>query len=442
MRPFMLLAVSAALLWGVSAAQSSWGPAGCAVMFSQVPVGTNATFWRCPKCNSVTASGFVHCPNCGYTKEQKQVGANAWELRPNDGEYALYKEGVQVGGINPVRMEFRWYDAASNAWGNPCVKNERYSLPLDGTGREAGKCPCEKGCKCDNGKPCEKGSNCACRITPTLPPKQNKANAPSGTCACSECGPNCGCTFNGQCRDQKKQPSALVGAPATACITGCNCDCNGDCKCGTNGPCSGACLCVAKKLVGPVQQKDLKKEPGLMKEHISKHKQYTVNGIPMTEEVAKGLLAGDNKMEDDSNQPWLTIIGTEEERKRVLEDLDKAPELAPWKGKLRVQAYPPDHWAVRPGFKTDGHPTIYVQKASGEDLHRQDGYNGPALMATVLANANLGELRTPKPYDPNKDPNLNSPLADPFAFISAIPMWGWIVIALAVFVFLNKKEAK
>lgn len=110
---------------------------------------------------------------------------------------------------------------------------------------------------------------------------------------------------------------------------------------------------------------------------------------------------------DDSRMTRVTVIGTESERAAVLKDLEQSPELAPYRGKMVVQAYDPSHWHVRDaGFKTDGHPTIYAQQPDGKVLHRQDSYDGPARLAQALR-------RIDSAYDPAKDPDLSKPTVKP-----------------------------
>lgn len=105
-------------------------------------------------------------------------------------------------------------------------------------------------------------------------------------------------------------------------------------------------------------------------------------------------------VQDDSNKDRLVIIGTGEQRQKVMDDLASASELAPFKDTFLVQSYSPDAWAVADaGFVRSGNPTIYCQRPDGRVLHRQDAYTGPALLAMALR-------RTRPDYDPSKDPDL------------------------------------
>lgn len=116
---------------------------------------------------------------------------------------------------------------------------------------------------------------------------------------------------------------------------------------------------------------------------------------------------------DDSSLLSLTIIGPEPARRGVLNDLQSSPLLAPWKDRIKVQDYPPDHWAVKDaGFVTTGQPTIYCQAPDGTVLHRQDEYRGAEALAEVLRKADPA-------YQPQRDPDLNKPLGN-------VPPWLWI----------------
>lgn len=98
--------------------------------------------------------------------------------------------------------------------------------------------------------------------------------------------------------------------------------------------------------------------------------------------------------------------------------------LAPWKERIKVQDYPPDHWAVRDaGFVTSGNPTIYCQAADGTVLHRQDEYRGPDALAEVLRKAD-------PTYRPEKDPDLNKSLSN-------LPPWPCVCCGILLFLLLK-----
>jgi len=152
---------------------------------------------------------------------------------------------------------------------------------------------------------------------------------------------------------------------------------------------------------------------GLDRSRMSEAGKHLLDG----QEVSKAELLqalGKPALPDDSQWLSLTVIGPEAARQKVLSDLQSSPYLAPWKERIKVRDYPPDHWAVRDaGFVTTGNPTIYCQAPDGTVLHRQDVYRGPEALAEVLRKADPA-------YSPERDPDLNKSL-------SSVPPWMWIV---------------
>ncbi len=156
---------------------------------------------------------------------------------------------------------------------------------------------------------------------------------------------------------------------------------------------------------------------------------YRINGRPCSK--LEAYRAIENGLTDDSKLPWLVLVGgTEQERKAVIQDLETHPALEHLKGKIRVQSYPADHWAVKLwGFKSAGRPVIYFQAATGQQLgwtdvinkttgkkervpllakggevlHRQDDYEGgPQALAEALRKADPA-------YRPENDPDRRKP---------------------------------
>jgi len=151
-------------------------------------------------------------------------------------------------------------------------------------------------------------------------------------------------------------------------------------------------------------------------------------------EAANILQAG--SLPDDSGKLRLTVIGTQSDRRRVLEDL-KGP-LAEIAAQCLVQDYPPDHWAVAGvGFYTAGKPTIYVQAPDGKVLHRQDDYDDGAEGFRQA----FERLRRPDPnYRPDKDRDLRRPMG---GFLARLLGWfthpfrvllSWFLAASLVFI--------
>ncbi len=151
---------------------------------------------------------------------------------------------------------------------------------------------------------------------------------------------------------------------------------------------------------------------GLDRTRVNPTGKHLLDGKEVSKEELLQAL-GQPRLPDDSQWPSLTIIGPEMARKKVLSDLRSSPILAPWKERIKVQDYPPDHWAVKDaGFVTAGQPTIYCQAPDGKVLHRQDEYRGPQALAEVLRKADPA-------YQPERDPDLNKSL-------SSVPLWVWL----------------
>jgi len=149
----------------------------------------------------------------------------------------------------------------------------------------------------------------------------------------------------------------------------------------------------------------------------------TLDGREITRsEAAQILQAG--SLHDDSGKLRLTVIGTEADRRRVLDDLKS--RLADIASQCLVQDYSPDHWAVaRAGFYTAGKPTIYVQAPDGKVLHRQDDYTDGAEGLRLA----FEQLRKPDPdYRPDKDPDLRRPVRGLLSRVFEILMYPFRVI--------------
>lgn len=140
---------------------------------------------------------------------------------------------------------------------------------------------------------------------------------------------------------------------------------------------------------------------GVDPEHLGTVERYTINGQEVPEARAFEALESSNLV-DDSKALRVTVIGPTQARARVLADLKGRPELAG----MILKDYAPDAWEVCGlGYITDGNPTVYVQSAAGQVLHRQDEYDGPEPL--------LGAIRKARDYDPKKDPDLRKPEPTP-----------------------------
>lgn len=215
------------------------------------------------------------------------------------------------------------------------------------------------------------------------------------------------------------QPAVAAKNPC-----GCNphCTCDQNCNCAdAPKPCSCCCTCKKKK-----EQANAKIiNYGVDVEKLTAARfGYKINGRQASREEVLDLIQ--NGIPDDRHKLRLTIIGSEEECRRVLDDLEKHPELAACKNLVLVQSYRPTHWAVRDvGFVTTGHPTIYLQAPDGRVLHRQDDYQGGAERLSLA-------IRKADPsYRPDKDPDLTKPAIIPFP-ISFAGWMEWVIVGAAI----------
>lgn len=166
---------------------------------------------------------------------------------------------------------------------------------------------------------------------------------------------------------------------------------------------------------------------------------YRLNGQEVSREQA--IAAIGDPIPDDVGLYRLTLIGSKEDRQRVLADIDNHPGLKSLKSSLLVQGYDPDDSRVsKRGFVTTGKPSIYLMDPSGKVLARNlDGeYQGPDALAYAV-----GEV-IGKPYSPDADKPLpKKPEPAPIAIpktLSDVPTWAWIAGAAAVFLFLQRKS--
>jgi hypothetical protein len=230
---------------------------------------------------------------------------------------------------------------------------------------------------------------------------------------------------------EEKQPDPVVPAEAAkpkkpACDCCPTCGCGDACRCRDGKPCCDGCKCIVKGEALPRWMTH-----GTEPEKIAPSEEYRVGGkVVSRDEAVKALR--DAQLTDDSRKPRLTVIGSPDERKEALAALP-----ADLKEHWLVKEYEPDHWAVKgAGFKTDGHPTVYLQAPDGKVLHRQDD-----------ANNVTGAVRKADPtYDPAKDPDLRKPRAPdrPAAPDDGQhPLTGWVVagfVGLAALLWKGPKQ--
>lgn len=174
-----------------------------------------------------------------------------------------------------------------------------------------------------------------------------------------------------------------------------------------------------------------------IRSHVYSHKGKEVTRKQAFDILEKGLPS-------DKDKPYLTVIGNDEDRNKVLGDLANSPALSTLAKNFRLQDYAPTDWQVKDvGFVVGGKPTIYIQAVDGKVLHRQDVYAGPEKLAEALRKADPNykpdvdpDLTKPKPILPSL-PSLN------FDFLKLVPSYIWAGIAALVAFsfarFTNKK---
>jgi|YNPNPStandDraft_1061719.scaffolds.fasta_scaffold00077_16 hypothetical protein len=188
----------------------------------------------------------------------------------------------------------------------------------------------------------------------------------------------------------------------------------------------------------PVIEQDGVQNFGIVRAGLNgSNERITLDGREITRSEAERILQA-GSLADDSGKLRLTVIGTEADRRRVLQDL-QGP-LRDIAEQCLVQDYPPDHWAVTGvGFYTAGRPTIYIQAPDGSVLHRQDDYNDGAEGLRKAFQC----LRKPNPnYQPDKDRDLRRPAGGLLSWLFALmtnpfrTVLSWILAAGVVFLLI------
>lgn len=173
---------------------------------------------------------------------------------------------------------------------------------------------------------------------------------------------------------------------------------------------------------------------------LGKEPRYRVNGKEVSRQEAIAAIE-DSRIPDDANLIRLTLIGSKEDRQRVMHDLDTHPGLKHLRSNLLVQGYDADDPRVaKRGFVCSGKPSIYLLDPSGKVLARNTDGEYPGAEAFAFA---VGEV-VGKPYTPDADKPLpKKPEPQPIAIpktLSEVPQWAWIAGAAAVFLYLNSRN--
>lgn len=236
--------------------------------------------------------------------------------------------------------------------------------------------------------------------------------------------------------DTWSEPQPPPWQRACRCCSQCTC---ADCQCPKTGPCCSACPCVpaTPRNTSHTDSRGAISSPpaalpewmthGVCKERISVQERCTLNGKEI----------GEKRIPDDAKLVRLTIIGSDDEQKRVLDDLNQHPLLTPHTLHLVVRNYAPGHWHVaQAGFDTKGHPSIYLQAPDGKVLHRSARYEGPEKLAQAVAGAR--RIADPK-YDPTKDPDLTKPKSGEVGNLS-LPTCCLIGLGVLAFLTLSRRN--
>lgn len=146
----------------------------------------------------------------------------------------------------------------------------------------------------------------------------------------------------------------------------------------------------------------------------------------------------------EAGKMHLTVIGTDDEQARVMNDIKTDPAFNNLRDTLLVQGYKPGEWPVDPslGFQTNGKPSIYVQAAKGPG----DAKGGRVLLRandySIGAKGLAEAIRKADPnYQPSNDPTPSSVSGScPLGFTR--DHWGFIVVVgviLLIVIYLPRK---
>jgi hypothetical protein len=145
---------------------------------------------------------------------------------------------------------------------------------------------------------------------------------------------------------------------------------------------------------------------GVVSERIPPGETYDCGGHACSRQEAFQRL--ESSLADDRDKAFLTVVGDEGLRKKVLADIDTSPLLAPWKNKVHVNAYDPSHWNVNASGLAQGVSYQLPPDAEGKSKvqFRLRAYTGPEALATALRKADPN-------YRPDADPDPLKPKPAP-----------------------------
>lgn len=240
----------------------------------------------------------------------------------------------------------------------------------------------------------------------------------------------CGCNDDGACPCRGWPAKATVkdltvAKPKCGCADGCDCR---KCSCKSCCKCCDKCPCGSKEDViadgDPLPK-------GVLHEQMNRGTDRVWRGSVETT-LDEALLAIQS-VPDYRAKPRLVCVGTEADCASLRNEAKARGLFADY----LWNDYRPDHWHLkdRDGkatYKTDTLPVLYVQEPDGRVLARMD-------RATV---ADMGKLRKPLPYDPNKDPDPRKPSLPSLPSVPNLP-WSWILAGvglLTVVIFKLRKS--
>jgi len=161
---------------------------------------------------------------------------------------------------------------------------------------------------------------------------------------------------------------------------------------------------------------------------------YSISGRPANRDTMFAAMGagGDGKVPEDAAFPWVTVVGPDDVRAKVLKDFRENLYLIGLK--VRVTAFPAGHRAVAdfpPGV-------IHLQAPNGRLLFSLPTYPGPdklgAAIATALDNYDASKDPGPgKPYpklEPPAPTPAPNPLADPKSPWRAVAIGAGLVVLI------------
>jgi hypothetical protein len=175
---------------------------------------------------------------------------------------------------------------------------------------------------------------------------------------------------------------------------------------------------LPENLVGDVIQDNVLNF-GVDLSKLGQREKYSVAGREVTRKQAFEILTQDGLI-DDSRKLRLTVVGSDDLCKRVLNDLNTVQGLSELKDHLLVQAYEPDEWPIK-GLGMDG---VTVQAPPDKDgrgkvLFRLRNYD-PNLLLIQLRKADPNR-------NPANDPDPARPLDSWVSQVKQLPGYVWLI---------------